>query len=44
MMDLAWMRGTRDVGRCHEWRFQNFEATIMKDEDLDEIYNELFQK
>jgi hypothetical protein len=30
--------------RCHEWGFQNFEATIMKDEGLDEIYKELLHK
>jgi hypothetical protein len=39
-----WQQAFEDGRRCHEWIFQNFEATIMMDEDLDEIYKELLHK
>jgi hypothetical protein len=39
-----WKQAFEDGRRCHEWRFQNFEATIMMDEELDEIYKEPLHK
>jgi hypothetical protein len=32
------------IEECHKWRFQNFEATIMLDEDVDKIYKEIPHK